>query len=77
MTETKVKRLVNPGQKSFTLATVESFNVTGFDSSNVQTAVTADIKSVEIKLEFNNQSLLRDSTFFATSYLDDIYYLKN
>jgi hypothetical protein len=70
-------RLINPGEKTFTVPNVEKFSVTGYDSTNSQTTSVSDVKSIELKLTLNSKNQLSDTTFFANSYFEEIYFIKN
>lgn len=70
-------RLVNPGNKVYSVPNVQNFEIAGFDSLKTKTNLISELRNIELQLTLNSKSLLNDTTFFATSYLEKIYIIKN
>ncbi|MBK7105734.1 MAG: hypothetical protein IPH62_10660 [Ignavibacteriae bacterium] len=70
-------RLVNPGQKTFLIPNVSKFSITVYDSSNTITNLLSKINSINLKIALNSKNQLNDTTFFAASYFEEIYFIKN
>lgn len=70
-------RTVSPANIQYTVPYIAEFKIICYDTSNAETDIAANVKSVFVRIKFNSQDLISDSTFFATSYFEETYFIKN